>query len=105
MEGINPKGLQVPGHRSRAAKWGKTYEGNGRYRHATRESRGREGHRPQVKDVNGGKRRYKWWRLAGGGRRPGGRPIRAWESWGVEDVSTDKSEAPSNGDRLGGGRI
>ena len=67
LVGINPRGLQGPGRRSRAAKRGRTDKGNGRHRHAEWESRGQERPGQQVEDSKGGKHRDEWWRLAGEG--------------------------------------
>ena len=51
----------------RAAKEGPMDEGNGIYRHATRDSRVREVHWEQVEHRKRGKRRDKRWKPAGGG--------------------------------------
>ena len=66
-EGITPRGLQVPGHRPRPEKGGRTDKGHGRYRYVEWESRGKEGLGQQVEDSKGGNHRDERWRLAGGG--------------------------------------
>ena len=67
LGGINPRGLQGPGRRSRAAKRGRTDKVNRRHRHAEWESRGQEGPGQQVEDSKGGKHRDERWRLVGEG--------------------------------------
>ena len=65
LGGINPRGLQVTGRRSRAEKTGRTDKGNGRHRHTEWESRGQERPGWQVEYSKVGKHRDEQWRLTG----------------------------------------
>ena len=67
---------------SRAEKGGKTNEGHIRQRHSAQDPRVQEGHRQQVEDIKGGKRREEPWKLSCGG-----------------DVKVDGCSVP---DRVGG---
>ena len=67
LGGINPRVLQGPGRRSRAAKRGRTDKGNGIHRNTEWESRVQEVPGQQVEDSKGGKHRDERWRLAGEG--------------------------------------
>ena len=63
LVGINPRGLQGPGRRSRAAKRGRTDKVNGKHRHAEWESRCQDGPGQQVEDSKGGNHRDERCRL------------------------------------------
>ena len=67
LGGINPRGSQGPGRRSRVKMRGRTEKGNERHRHAECESRVHEGPGQQAEDSKGGKQRDKRWRLVGEG--------------------------------------